>query len=185
MTRCTLSPQVRASHSTQFSTRPKEQRGAQPFWKRKGEKKSPWLSETRGFTQVGIFFFSVCLTGRPSSLGDSNYSEIKRHYYGSSLSKPLRRKGGPLVKLHIRKYSGSGQGQEPLFFRSWIAHSVTRPSHPKTAVSAQTLGMLTRNSGRGRPDHLTSVSTFIFLCLKLVWKSRYLFKICETNGIIS
>lgn len=135
MTRCTLSPQVRASHSTQFSTRPKEQRGAQPFWKRKKKKSPP---TTHGFTHIAIFFFSVRLTGRPSSLRDSNYSDIKSHYYGSSLSKPLRRKGGPLVKLHVRKYSGSGQGQGPLFFRSRIPHSPTRPSHPKTAVSTQT-----------------------------------------------
>lgn len=157
MTHCTLSPQVRASHSTLFSTRPKEQRGAQPFWNRK-KKKSPPPQPVVSLTLR--FFFSVWLTGRPSSLRDSNYSEIKSHYYGSSLSKPLRRKGGPLVKLHIRKYSGSGQGQGPLFLDP-ESHTVRPVLHTQRRQCLNKPGMLPCKSVRGRPNSLTSVSALL------------------------
>lgn len=85
MTRCTLSPQVRASHSTQISLGPKEQQGSQAFWNRR--KRTP---ATCGLPHINIF--SAWVRGCSSSLRDSNYFEIKRHYYGSSLSKSLRGK---------------------------------------------------------------------------------------------
>ena len=130
MTRCTLSPQVRASHSTQISSGPKEQQGSGTL-----EKRTPTTCSV-----PHVRFFSVWVRGRHSSLRDSNYSEIKSCNNGSSLPKPLRRKGDLWQSCTLGNIQGQVRGTDlfPLDPGSHTLRPGLRTAKKKTAVPPQT-----------------------------------------------